>query len=146
MGFSFASSNVGSSDLSWVRFRVGDTSSGSYRLDDEEINALVSEQGNKYIAAAICAEAIGAGFAQRVDKTVGKLQISMSQASERYFKLADRLRAEAGMRAEPYAGGISQSDKDSEEADTDRVSPNFTIAQFDAPGSGLSFLDPDEER
>lgn len=143
MAFSYASTNVGSSDLSWVRFRVGDTSSGSYRLDDGEINALVTEQGNKYLAAAICAEAIGAGFAQRVDKVVGKLQISMSQASERYFNLAKTLRSEAGMMAPPYAGGISQDDKDEQDADSDRVAPSFTLEQFDAPGSGLPFLDPD---
>ena len=144
MGFSYTSTNVGSSDLSWVRFRVGDTSSGSYRLDDGEINALVTEQGNKYFAAAICAEAIGAGFAQRVDKTVGKLSLSISQASERYFNLAARLRAEANMAAAPYAGGISASDKADEESDTDRVAPSFSIDQFDAPYSDLPFLDPDQ--
>jgi hypothetical protein len=128
-------------DLSWVRLRIGDTSSGTAKFADEEINILLGNEGNKYLAAAVAAESIGASLSGSVDKTIGKLSISKGQASERYFALATRLRFEASMHAQPYAGGISADDKREEEGDTDRVTPGFTADQFAFTGSDPSTAD-----
>lgn len=40
------------SDLDWVRFLTGDTDTSSAVLSDEEISGLLTEEGNKYCAAA----------------------------------------------------------------------------------------------
>lgn len=122
-----------------MRLRTGDTSSGDVLLDDGAIESLVTLEGNKELAAAAAADSIAAVFARKVDKAVGKLRISLTQASEHYFSLAERLRSEASMRnVSAYAGGISRSDRDSELADTDRSGPQFSVGQFDNPGIASS--------
>jgi len=140
MTWSYLSSDPGSSDRSWVRLRIGDHSSGEQLLQDEEIEVFLSDAGSKYSAAAAAARAIGAHFARKVDKAVGKLRISMQQASEGYFDLADRLEREAsigdgatGSLQLPYAGGISLADKAVDESDTDAPDYAFTRGQFDHP-------------
>ena len=100
-------------------------------LQDEEIDAFLSLEGGRDIAAGHAADAIGATFARQVDKSIGKLKISMAQASNHYFALGERLRFKAASRAAPYAGGISQSDKRDVEADTDRVKPGISIGFTD---------------
>lgn len=104
------------------------------KLTDEEINNLISIAGNRYAAAVLGAETIAGKYAVSVDKTVGKLSISQGSVSQQYTDLAKRLRRESQLRATPFAGGISQDQKDSEISDTDRVAPSFTVTQFDAPG------------
>lgn len=141
MTFTYVSTGP-TSNKDWVRLRIGDTSSGDPLLTDEEINEVLDEEGNKFLAAAVAAETIGAQYARKVDKSVGKLSISMAQASEHYFALADRLRENVVMDTSvggPYAGGISQADKDKDEADSDRVDPAFYVGQFDIPGSILDW-------
>ena len=110
---------------------LGDTSSGNPLLQDEEIDAITSFEGGRDLAAAYCAETIGATFAGKVDKTVGKLKISQSQASGHYFGLAERLRFKANSRAAPSAGGISIDDTRDEEQRPDRVKPAFSIGFTD---------------
>lgn len=134
MTWSYNSTAPNSSDKSWIRLRIGDTTSGDPLLSDEEIAAYLEAEGNRYSAAAIAAESIGAQFARRVDKTVGRMRIAAQQASEAYFKLADRLRMENATHVTVYAGGISVSDKESDEAAGDRVKPGFTARMFEFPG------------
>ena len=114
-----------------MRLRIADTSSVNTKLTDEEITALTDTFGNKYLAAAAAAEQVGAQFAGKSDKTVGKLSISQGSAGQRYFDLAKALRREASLFASPYAGGISADDKASEESDSDRVAPAFKVGQFE---------------
>ena len=137
MSWTYASSNAGSSDLSWVRMRVGDCTSGDQLLQDEEIEANLSEMGDKYFAAARSARSISAWFARRVQKSAGKLSISSQQASESYERLAVQLEMEGGLRCAPYAGGISASDKATAASDSDRVAPQFYLGQTDIPGTGI---------
>lgn len=135
MTFTYSASSTTVTDLYFVRLRIGDTSSGSARFQDEEINNLLSIYGNRYIAAAVAAETIGAQYAARTDKTVGKLSISQGSLSKHYFDLGRQLRHEAGLHATPFAGGISVAQKDSETSDTDRVDPAFSVGAFDNPGT-----------
>lgn len=134
MAWNYLSTAPNSSDRSWIRLRIGDTSSGDQLLQDEEIEAHLTAEGNRYTAAALCAESVGSWFARRVDKTVGRMRIAAQQASERYFDLADRLRVELATRVTPYAGGISVSDKEADEAAGDRVRPGFSVQMFEFPG------------
>lgn len=136
MSWSYLSSEPGSSDRSWVRLVIGDNTTADEQLQDEELDVLISDQGSKERAAIAAARALGARYARKADKTVGRLSISMSQISQHYFDLATELGKTLGRLTGGangmYAGGISESDKDSEIADTDRVAPAFSIGQFDA--------------
>lgn len=116
--------------ISSVRLLVGDPSGTSAYLTDDEITFLLTENGDVYSAAAAAADAIAAKLARQVDKRVGILSSSDSQAFQHYKDLAVRLRSQVTRRTAltglPYAGGISEGDKEGREEDEDRVEPAFT--------------------
>lgn len=138
MTWSYLSGAPGTSDRSWIRLRTGDNTSGDELLQDEEIDALLTQEGNKFMAGAMAAETIGAQFARRADKAIGGLRVALSQATMSYTRLAGRLRMEGSMRVSPVAGGISISAKETEEKDTDRVAPSFTKGMTDYPSQSTS--------
>ena len=121
------------SDLEAVRFLIGDTDSTDALLQDAEVNWGLSQNSNIYFAASIAAETIASKFARKVDKAVGDLRQSYSQQSKQYRTLAADLKRQASLKGSilPYAGGISVSDKESVEENTDRTSPNFEIGMDD---------------
>ena len=138
MTWTYDSTAPASSAKSYVRLRVGDTTSGDQLLQDEEILAVISEESNVLKSAAICARSIAGTFSRRTDKTVGKLRINMGQASQHYYDLADDLEREAARKSALWAGGVSLSDKEATEQDSDRWAPVFEIGQFDNLNAGRS--------
>ncbi len=113
-----------------VRFLIGDTSNSSATelLADGEITWLLSEESSDvYRTAVAAAEAVAAKFSRLADTSVGDTSVSASQKAEAYRKLAADLRTKALERgtAAPFAGGISISDRDTREADTDRPAMAF---------------------
>ena len=135
MAWTFTLANVGSSARSWIRSRVGDTSSGNQLIQDEQIDAYIASEGNQWAAGILTAESIAGSLAINTDKKVGKLSIAKGGASDHFYAVADRLRNEMGHRAGVYAGGVSVADMRADEADTDRVDPAFSVGQFDNPGT-----------
>lgn len=131
------SGDPSSSDLDSVRFLVGDTDINDQQLQDEEINYLLAQNGNNvYLSAAAAANAIAAKFARLVDKSVGDLKLNFSQRQAAYATLAKELEVKGAQRVGvPYAGGISLSDKDKDQEDTDLVQPTFKRDQFSFPGN-----------
>src|SRR5262245_20769600 len=122
------SGNPSSSPKDDVRFHVGDTDSCDQLLKDGKIKYLLSQSNNSVIAAAIrgC-EMIAIKFARLADESVGRVSISFSQKSKAYLNMKEALRQRLVIEdCIPYAGGISQSDKETQETDTDRVQPAFT--------------------
>ena len=135
MTWSYLSSDPGSSDRSWIRFRVQDNSSDDQLLQDEGLDLLLADAG-KQKAASQAARTIGAQFSRRANKEVGKLKIEQGKLAKHFFELADELEKEfaasiTGGATGMYAGGITRSDKRLEESDPDRVPSAFTIDQFD---------------
>ena len=109
-----------------VRFLIGDTDTGDQLLQDGEVNYCLGAEPNPMLAGARACEAISAKFARKVDRAVGDLKLQASQRSKQYRERAEELRRQGGLFfATPYAGGISISDKEATEADTDRVKPFF---------------------
>lgn len=109
-----------------VRFLIGDTNENDAQFSDREIEYLLADESNVYLAAANGAFSLAAKYARMVDKSVGDLSISYSQRQKHFADLAAQLQrlsvtAQDGTVARPYAGGISQADKDTVESDTDRV-------------------------
>ena len=132
MSWTYLSSAPGSSDLSWVRAQINDTSSANALLQDEEINLFLGDAANKYEAAARCARALGASFSRNALKQVGKLKMSMAEASEFYFNLAKSLDNDSSkFSGGAWAGGVSNSDKEIQTSDPDWAGASFTRNQFD---------------
>lgn len=110
-----------------VRLLIGDTAATAL-LTDAEILWFISEHGATYRAAAAAARQLAAKYAGKAtDKTVGDLSLNYAERQKHYLTLAARLDREATARGGAiFAGGISQADKETREADTDRVKPAFT--------------------
>jgi len=131
-----------------VRLLIGDvsTSTSSEIFSDGEIDYFVAQYSNSELAASAALKAsIGTSKSQTLagvlSKQVGDLKIDYggkSGAHEIIIAKASQLRMLGVRKVKPYAGGISESDKDAAESDTDRVAPNFRIGQFDHPGIGVN--------
>lgn len=122
-----------------VRLLVGDTDTTDQKVTDEGIAFFLAQTGNDtYLAAALAARSIAAGFATDVDTKFESVSSSYSQLSDNYYKLAVRLEAQAkkfgskGLGV-PAAGGITYSDIDANDLDSDRVQPKFKQDQFANP-------------
>ncbi len=139
MTFTYASTNL-TTDLAKVRRLIGDTSSASAEFTDEEVTFFIGEEGTIYGAASIACESLAAKYAKKVDKSAGDLRISLSHKYEHFKGLAEKFRLDAKTKGAPslYAGGISVSDKDTQESDSDRVDPDFYKGQFDYSGTTIS--------
>lgn len=125
------SGDPSSSDRDAVRFLVGDTDTNDQLVQNEEITWALT-QGGVYNAASRVARAIAAKFSRKVDFEVSKdLKVFYSKQADLYNSLADNLQEQASRFVPlPFAGGISVSNKESYEADTDRVKPSFHRSDF----------------
>ena len=116
---------------------VGDTDTNEQQLTDEEVNFWIDNSGGTMFAAAKCCRSLAAEYARRVDKSIGPASIAVSQRQQHYADLGDYWQQQAAtfIAIEPYAGGISVSDKQTIDEDSDRVTPAFVIGWDDVPGS-----------
>lgn len=124
------------SDRDKVRFRLGDTVAAAALLQDEEINVLLADAGSVTNATIAGADALAmrfASLAQSMTDDIGQ-SVNYGDRAARYRDLANRLRATASRLALPFAGGISQGNKDAIAANTDRVTPAFTRDLHDRAG------------
>lgn len=137
------SGNPSSSSRDKVRFLIGDTDSTDQLLTDAEVDYTLTVYTDAYLAGAMCSDVLAAKWSRLADKSVGSLSISYSQRQKNMAELAQRLRrmsATLSSTVAPYAGGISVSDKESQEEDDDRTAPAFSVGMHDAvePPSKLS--------
>lgn len=125
------------STLYQVRRLIGDTKQNDPQINDEEVNFCLSLYPNVYLAAAEAARQIAANYARQVDivqaGTGGNLTTNYSQRSKAFSLLAATLEQRGMSRGAfmPYAGGISQADKQTQEDNADRVQPQFVIGMMD---------------
>ena len=123
-------------DRDRVRFLCGDTdtATGKAALQDEEITWVLAEEANLYMAAATVCDVIlrrQSGDGGAVDSfTAGELSISYRSVGE-LTELRDRLVARGRLHQVPFAGGISKSDIESREDDTDRARFPFKLGMHD---------------
>jgi len=129
-----------------VRLLIGDTDCEDQLLSDGEILFFLDENGSAKSAAVAAAQAIAAKFSRLADEKVGQVSVTYSQKAEHYRNLADTLKTQLSVtRLAPYAGGISVSDKDLVESDTDRVNPAFTRTTHQNPEAPNVFEDEDDD-
>jgi hypothetical protein len=122
-----------STQIAQVRFLLGDA---DFVLTNTDISFALDQTSNIYAAAAICARALSARYARRVDSKFETVESKFSQLRDNYEKLARQLDSQAkrrgGMGA-PLAGGIRQAEVERVDADTDRVKPFFGDSLFNNP-------------
>lgn len=133
------SGNPSSSTLDEVRFLIGDTDTTDQLIQNEEITYLLTEtDGNVYEAAIYAARSIAAKFSREADKKIGDYSISASQRASAFFNLAKQLelsqKKNLVSKVRPYAGGISVTDKQVDEQNTDRTVPAFSRNDMNFPG------------
>lgn len=128
-----------------VRFLLHDTTwtaTTEPLLQDEEIEWLLTQNTNVYLAAANGAETISAQFRKSAtqSKSVGGLSISYSNRSDEYASLAALLRQQAGSLDSsiptPLSTAQSVSEKAEREADEDRNATPFKLGIHDNQGTG----------
>lgn len=134
MTWSYNTNLLSSNPKDAVRLLIGDVLSTDPQLQDEEINYLVSSRGTLYGAAADCCRAMAAKFSRSVDQQAGTSKNAYSQMAKAYTLKASEFETKAVLNgaAMPYAGGISLSDKQTQDLNTDRVQPQFTIGIMDS--------------
>ena len=141
------SGNPADSDRDKVRFLVFDTDTNDQLLSNEEINWILTEQTNVYMAASNAAEAIAARFAKDINRSVIGISANPGSRAAFYLELADRLRDQASTatgHVEIFAGGLTISGKEALDDDSDAVQPAFKIGQFNwnGPNQGSDWTDP----
>lgn len=123
-----------------IRFLTGDTDTNDQLINDEEI-AWVNNQvtGSDSATTALYEVAyrvmlaIASKFSRLADQSVGELSVSMSQKAEAAREQAAQLKVLAlreGSVPTPYLGGMSVSDKEIDDENSDMVRPSFRRGQF----------------
>lgn len=135
------------SPLMQVRRLIGDTKFNDQQQWDEEINFALGQRGYVpgdpssgviYGAAADCCRNLAAELSRQVDLVQGELKQNYSNRAKAYLTMASNYEIKASARSPSagggvYAGGISVADKTSQNQDSDRVSPAFSIGMTDNP-------------
>ena len=119
-----------------MRFEVGDTVELYPFLQDEEIDSLLTSEGDVLSASIVAAERIAALMARGFNQKVGDLSGDLSKQADAYWKLAKMLRQRLAIKSgAPLAPALSIAAKQSYTEDTDRVQPNFTVGMNDDDSS-----------
>lgn len=137
MTWSYLPSLLATSSKDVVRLLIGDIISCDQQMQDEEIAYFVSARGTIYGAAAECCRSMAAKFSRSVDQQAGTSKLFYSQMAKAYTVKSIEFETKATLSgsAMPYAGGISLSDKQLQDVNTDRVLPVFSKGIMD---DGLS--------
>lgn len=137
MSFSYNPSDLSTSEKDQVRFLIGDVDSSNPILQDEEIDFAIDSQSNVYYAAAECAIAIAARYAPDVNVTIDGMSVQNQDKMKKYQAIANNLRMRATSNPKfapaPIITGISISDMQSVDQNSDRPASAFEIGEFDNP-------------
>ncbi|ODN41236.1 hypothetical protein [Piscirickettsia litoralis] len=139
MSWSYDVTQLQASSLFQVRYLIGDTSEKEQLLQDEEINFTLDQYKSTEQAAAACCEGIAARFSRQSDQSAGKVSDDLSQKSEQYLKLAEKIRSRAssslGVGAF-YAGGVNKADDVKYRSDSTINQPRFIRGMFNDRQAG----------
>lgn len=122
-----------------VRFYAGDTdSSAAITATDEEIGGLLTLGGGARAAAALLCDHLAMRYAQRGQQLTDDIgqSVNYGDLAKQFIDRARVLRSQASFGAVPFAGGISVAQKQATGANTDRVTPAFSVNTHEASGNG----------
>jgi hypothetical protein len=123
------------SDRNRVRENIGDTDTSDQQLADEIIDEKLTDTGSVNSASIACIKLLMAKYVRLVSQTTGPISVQHSNRLAAYKEMMALLKSD-GQFAAGFCGGISVSDKETREADTDTVQPSFTRGMFDNPAAG----------
>lgn len=116
-----------------VRFLIQDTNSSRKLVDDQEIDWLLTQEANVYMAAAAACDSLVAKGGMIKSKSVNDLAITYDVLF--YQTLAGNLRGRGASGQVPFMGGVSVSDKAAQQADPDAVQPRVFRGFADNSGA-----------
>jgi hypothetical protein len=119
--------------LMQVRFLVQDNQTARQLLDDNEIYWTLTEEANVFMAAAACCDQLVSRAGSIKSKQISEFKIAYDPMF--YRALAASLRARGAYYQIPYAGGISITDKEAQQAQTDWVAPAISRGLDDNPAA-----------
>lgn len=125
--------NPATNNLDQVRFLIGDTDPNDQQLADGEITWAMTTAAMPWYAAAACCDLLYAKYARQVQRRFGRagFQAFYNEKLAQYQALAQTLRARgAAGGAVIYAGGITESGKETDADDPDMVQPFFSRERF----------------
>lgn len=93
-------------DRDKVRFLAQENDAANQLVQDEEIDFLLAQEANVYMAAASVVEMVAARTKNVASKALGTGD-SVSYGAQHYLDLAKRLRLRGSLHQIPFAGGIS---------------------------------------
>lgn len=138
MTWTYNISTIATSPMTQVRRLIGDVIQTDQQIADEEITFSLTQRSSIYGAAADACRYIASQYSRKADVIVqspggGALKTNYSQQAKSYLAMAAQFENISVSRggALPYVGGISVTDKANNEADTDRVSPQYNIGMED---------------
>jgi len=134
MSWSYNPAQLATNTTYQVRRLIGDVNMNTQQVQDEEIAFALTQRATIYGAAAECCSYISAQYSRDVDTVAGELRTLYSSRAKAYAARGAYFESVALTRsgALPYAGGISESDKATQEQDADRVPPSFNIGMEEA--------------
>lgn len=147
MSWSYNVNSLATNQTYQVRMLIGDTIPTDAQLQDEEIAFTLTLRANIWGAAAECCRSIASNYSREADSVQGELRTIYSARARAYAARATAFdaRASLGGAGLPYAGGISVTDKQNQEQNTDRVAPQFNLGMDDSalpvPSVGNETLD-----
>lgn len=140
------SGDPSSSDSDKVRFLLGDTNTSEAKLTDGEINFLLDEWYDPYLAAAEGAQQLSATAASWMSYTVDGTNLTMDQMQAKYSLLADQLRAQYRRlhRAAPWNAQANRGEYEAYELDESIQPALFKLGQHDDLDSGSGIASPED--
>lgn len=136
MSFSYLLAEGLPNERDKVRLLVGDTDKENFLMHDEEVDFFISEEPNKYWAAAATANGmimrLEGGFFE--DQKVGETRLRTKRINELKI-LIDQWRARGAAHMLPSAGGIFRDDAEAMDSDTNILKGDFERGKHDYPGT-----------
>jgi hypothetical protein len=133
MTWTYAVASLVADPMMQVRYLVGDTRSSDQQVQDEEIGFALAQRPGIYGAAALVCRSLAAQLSREADTVDQNLRTTLSARASAYARRAAAYEAQMSARGgiTPYAGGISVADKTVQDANTDRVPPQFDLGMED---------------
>lgn len=123
-----------------VRFLIQDRDENRPFFQDEEIEWVLTQEHNIYMAAAALCDTLIARSGGVKWKQISKLGIEYN--TDFFVRLGATYRARGMSHQMPYIGGISAADKIALQGDTDWVRPTFSRELGDNPEAPSPSIGP----
>jgi len=128
-------------DIGKIRFAIGDVTSGAgikpdgTNFSDEEIQLLLTREGNWGAAAAACCETLSVWYARVVNISVGPRREDLGAIRQAYVDLAAQFRKQygGGGVAHGFSAGVVRVDGYSQDVASDAVTPEYDTVNVGQP-------------